>query len=165
MSTHIEKVWTTRAGLPAVVVLTSMGFRCGYVGVAEGHPLFGVHYNDDPAIAFDVHGGITFSEKGNHPLPDSPLWWFGFDCGHYMDAPAPEFIEKWPSILQHMEGIHRTLDYCVDECESLADQIVKQVGVNPGFTSDNPGCGEVIVFVLSITFLAMVTMNYFGAQP
>lgn len=33
-------------GLRRVVIFTSMGHRCGYVGVGEGHPLFGISYNE-----------------------------------------------------------------------------------------------------------------------
>jgi hypothetical protein len=52
MSNLIEKDWTTNAGLRAVVVicLSDDGkrkrHRCGYVGVDNSHPLFGVQYND-----------------------------------------------------------------------------------------------------------------------
>lgn len=41
----IEKDWTTKAGLRAVVLMTSMGHRCGYVGVPVGHPLHGIEYS------------------------------------------------------------------------------------------------------------------------
>lgn len=62
------------------------GHWCGYVGVPEGHPLFGKSYDD--AERFDVHGGITFAdtcqedeqEQGicHIPQPDS------FACIHEM---------------------------------------------------------------------------------
>jgi len=69
-------------GLPCLIVRNSMGALCGYVGVAEGHPWFGMkysrgkvtgcnedcdhendyHYACSPAANLNVHGGITFSD-------------------------------------------------------------------------------------------------------
>lgn len=44
----IEKHWITEAGLEAVVIMTDIGHMCGYVGVPEGHPLYGCGY-DQPS--------------------------------------------------------------------------------------------------------------------
>jgi hypothetical protein len=41
----IEKDWKTKAGLRAICVLRN-GYRCGYVGVPEGHFLHGMNYRD-----------------------------------------------------------------------------------------------------------------------
>jgi len=47
----VEKDWTTAAGFRAVVLMTSMGHRCGYVGLPAGHPLHGVEYSHScPAL-------------------------------------------------------------------------------------------------------------------
>lgn len=43
--TTVEKDWTTAAGFRAVVLMTSMGHRCGYVGLPAGHALHGVDYD------------------------------------------------------------------------------------------------------------------------
>ena len=40
-----EKSWIS-IEYPCVIVMTSGGFRCGYVGVPENHPLYGVNYNE-----------------------------------------------------------------------------------------------------------------------
>lgn len=64
-------------GLPCLIVRSPVGALCGYVGVPEGHPWFGIAYNertdrapetDDhdwsaerPESVIDVHGGLTFS--------------------------------------------------------------------------------------------------------
>lgn len=138
MSTPIKKDWTTESGLRAVIVMNSLGFHCGYVGVPPGHPLHGVEYSqstpalgDSPESVFDAHGGITFAGdgKGEYPVK-SDLWWFGYDCGHLWDAPCPEHIEKMqqeypdsPFMWERAEGVFRDVDYCVAECESLARQI------------------------------------------
>lgn len=42
----IEKIWKTKAGHKAVVMLVRNSHRCGYVGVPEGHPLYGKKYSD-----------------------------------------------------------------------------------------------------------------------
>jgi len=84
-------------------------------------------------ILFDVHGGITYSgngRKNDYPIK-SDLWWFGYDCAHAGDAKdlsvmsdiLKEIELKFPS-----EGVLRTLEYCVEECESLAKQL-KEVDV------------------------------------
>lgn len=146
MAYDVEKDWTTEAGFRAVVIMVRDSHRCGYVGVPASHPLFGADYNrphaaltppadDDcigkrsplallcvagdesrmqsPEIVFDVHGGITYSDKSDsYPVP-SELWWFGFDCAHSGDRSHGGIT-----------GVMRSLDYCIDECESLAAQIV-----------------------------------------
>lgn len=87
--------WTDSAtGYPCLIVRNRMGALCGYVGVAEGHPYFGKHYDE---VSVNVHGGLTFAslcQEGpeDHaichiPAPGQPdhVWWFGFDCSHGMD--------------------------------------------------------------------------------
>jgi len=136
MAFEIERDWTTSAGLRAIVVIGGLGFRCGYVGIPPGHPLHGVDYAQDhesidgpPYAVFDVHGGITFANNGIYSV-ECDLWWFGFDCGHLGDSPSPEYIarqsEKFPhdpALRGDYGGIHRSLGYCVAECEKLANQL------------------------------------------
>lgn len=43
--TLVERAWT-HAGLDCIVVLQSLGHRCGYVRVPNGHPWHGKAYND-----------------------------------------------------------------------------------------------------------------------
>jgi hypothetical protein len=55
MAHTIEKEWTTKHGLKAVVLVCEMDgrktHRCGYVEVKENHPLYKVDYNDPcPAL-------------------------------------------------------------------------------------------------------------------
>lgn len=82
-----------------------------------------------PEIVFDVHGGLTYSGgDGGYPAEGSGLWWFGFDCAHSGDRPSDEYLESLSEERRYWEertdGVYRTLDYCVAECESLASQIV-----------------------------------------
>ena len=73
-----------------------------------------------PDIAFDAHGGLTYSGSGQEDYPvKSDGWWFGFDCSHYLDSPIdPDPL--WPS-----DGVVRSEEYVVSECERLAQQITE----------------------------------------
>lgn len=118
-------------GLPCLIVRNRMGALCGYVGVAEGHPAFAVHYNDVNPYP-DVHGGLTFSDfcrpygeqkEGICHVPDEGeterVWWLGFDCGHFMDVV--------PSMLRHGFGddgdYYKDVPYVKAECRKLAAQL------------------------------------------
>jgi hypothetical protein len=89
-----------------------------------------------PSMLFDVHGGITYSEKGNrYPcLQVDPIWWFGFDCAHYDDGKdwptrARYFVPKIPDYVYEIERqyltdeIVRTKEYVIQECRNLAEQL------------------------------------------
>lgn len=112
----VEKQWTTAAGYEAEVIATSMGHRCGYVTVPDGHPCADKDYND---LRVDVHGGLTFGHGRK----------FGFDCAHFYDAKDPALIsdeyskiyKEWPWIGE--AGTIKTLEFCTNECESLAAQL------------------------------------------
>lgn len=159
-------------GYKCVTTFSDMGHRCGYVGIPEGHILYGKHYGDYLDISkselenepigkrgimllmfsawddndnvklelyFDVHGGITYSDKHETYPIESDLWWLGFDCAHYGDGKDMDLVEKYwgddPHIQKRIE-IEReySLDYPVrsqqyveDECRSLVDQIERLV--------------------------------------
>lgn len=107
----LEKRWTTVSGLEAAVVFNYLGHRCGYVKVSESHGLFGVDYNEIEEH-ISVHGGLTFSGSLPKYLIPEDSYWFGYDCAHSYDM--TRFNPK---------GHNRTLEYCVQNCESLANQI------------------------------------------
>ena len=69
MSVTVERDWTTRAGLRAVVLIQVGWHRCGYVAVLPEHPLHGKQYNERCAclrtLAAHVADGLTLVE----PLP------------------------------------------------------------------------------------------------
>lgn len=100
--------WIDEAtGLPCLAVRNSdMGHWCGYVGVPEGHPAYGLDYSaadtlveegEDGDGGLSVHGGLTFAgpcQEGDEatsichvPAPGQPdkVWWLGFDCAHSWD--------------------------------------------------------------------------------
>lgn len=119
--TVIEVAWTTKAGLPAVIrrvpgsevdfraVMDSVrnGWRCGYVGVPAGNLYYGKDNLGDVGD-LEVHGGVTFSAEDLRGVQGVD-WWLGFDCAHYGDTIAV-----------------CTLEYCMKQCEHLAEQIVQK---------------------------------------
>jgi hypothetical protein len=108
------------------------GHWCGYVGIPEGHKLFGKAYDD---VGADVHGGLTFSDRcsGNpeghtvcHVVDDGEpeVFWFGFDCAHLWDiSPAREIRERLAGFESEPQSRYRTLPYVKDECHKLAVQL------------------------------------------
>lgn len=131
---HVEKEFEC-LGLKCVVAFMKLGHRCGYVGVPVGHKLYGVDYNE---VDFSCHGGLTYSGGGaNSEYPiKSDLWWFGFDCAHYMDASDYELAMKYfpeeEAQLRRVisvenkfptHGTIRTEEYVANECMELAKQI------------------------------------------
>jgi hypothetical protein len=119
----VEQDWMTEAGLRAVVIMADMGHRCGYVGLPANHQHYGKGYDDVPA---DVHGGLTYADGNrNYPAPSDGLWWFGYDCAHLGDAPAPGSKMAAYRSAGFEDEVHRTLEYCVSECESLAKQLTE----------------------------------------
>ena len=88
MEPKIVVTWTTKSGLPAMIVLMPRGFHCGYVGVDTDHPVFGKDYDDELLDNIEVHGGLTYA--GDVPQTSkSRFWAFGYDCAHVGDAISP----------------------------------------------------------------------------
>lgn len=143
----VEKDFLTEAGLRAVIIYTHNHHRCGYVGVSPEHPAYGKGYStqldcitqeevtnvelgkksslllltaalgsDEEYkkirrsidILIDVHGGVTYSGGNNdYPVKADNIWWFGFDCSHDGDDAVGG----------------QSLEYCIAECESMAQQL------------------------------------------
>ena len=139
-------------GLPCLIVRGPVGALCGYVGVPEGHPWHGRHYdacgmgekseNYDPNWYPNVHGGLTFADGCGHgddpakgichiPAEGEPdnVWWLGFDCAHAGDRTdmsySPAMRDRYP----HHGDIYRGLEYVKAECAKLAQQAIR--AVNP----------------------------------
>ena len=132
MENKIEKQFVTESGFEAFVVInetTNMKkWRCGYVIIPEESSLFKMDVScsvnlydldlDDPNIItklkqqqklcnVDVHGRITYNDF--YDVKDKGYcigYCIGFDCAHYQDT----FEDQ-------------TLEYCINECESLAKQL------------------------------------------
>lgn len=116
-----KKQWPDPAtGMDCLAVRNAMGSWCGYVGVPVGHPWHGK--GKDGVDVGGVHGGLTFadvchpSERPGYGIcheAAEEVWWFGFDCEHYMDAS--------PGLMSN--GAYRTLAYVQHECAELARQL------------------------------------------
>ena len=109
----IEKTWITKAGYQGTVKIMPQGHRCGYVTLPDGHPCSGKDYND---LAIRVHGYLTYGDGAT----------FGFDCGHYGDSSdinlmSDEFKLSY-RIWEDPLGEIRSLDFCIEQCESMATQ-------------------------------------------
>ena len=124
--------WSDAAtGLPCLAVRhTELGNWCGYVGVAQDHPLHGKGYADADV---DVYGGLTFAgqcgpeeDEGRGichvPAPDEldVVHWFGFDCAHAWDV-VPGMLKFGIPYLS--ECRYRTLSFVQGECKNLAAQL------------------------------------------
>ncbi len=114
--------WTTKAGLPGMIVRNYMGILCGYVAVTKEHPLYGSGYDN---VDVSVHGGLTYANKCTGAICHTPepgesddVWWFGFDCGHGGDL-TPRHLGEF---LRNGD-VYRTIAYVQDEVENLAAQL------------------------------------------
>lgn len=165
-----RRVWVESEGetegLRWIVVANSMGHRCGYVSVPEDHPWHGLGYNDpvNPLMdsddwdnridcKLDVHGGVTYAERGTPVEGEDQGWWFGFDCAHAGDArdPSiadPETMKMWsgmPPMSDH--EVIRTTEFCEAECEGLARQIVAAPDGYPFPTDEMVEAGAKALYV------------------
>lgn len=143
--------WIDEAtGLDCLIVRGPSGALCGYVGVPEGHPYFGVEYHgctitpacgEDycghrPERAIEVHGGLTFSDFCHEGPPECGIchtpvegrpdrvWWLGFDCAHSGDL-TPKYAAdpNWPI----RDGWYKSRKYVEREVVQLAAQL-KRIG-------------------------------------
>lgn len=131
-------------GLDCLMVRNEHGGNwCGYVGVTYPHPHFGKPYDDVDA---EVHGGLTFSTVGHEsykgeaygichvPLEGRTdrVYWFGFDCAHYMDMSplAEQRLKKLAPELYEMQNkrprTYRNRAYVEAACALLAAQLKVQ---------------------------------------
>lgn len=134
--------WTDEAtGLPCLIHRGPSGALCGYVGVAEGHPAFGLEYDsvrvkapeDSDDEYPDVHGGLTFSDFCSPEVTDEGrgichvagpgepdrVWWLGFDCAHGWD-----FCPSYASARElRSDETYRDLAYVQWQCRKLAAQL------------------------------------------
>jgi hypothetical protein len=134
-----KEQWTDEAtGLPCLAVRSPHhGGWCGYVGVAEGHPLYQVNYDDarnSDGEYIGVHGGLTFSdfcqqekEQGICHVPDEgepeKVWWLGFDFAHAGDL-CPAYAARFSSVRDYEQ--YRDLQYVKEQCSKLASQLILQ---------------------------------------
>ena len=125
-----------------MVLFMPGAYRCGYVGIPNGHKLYNKSIDDLGYL--NCHGGITYAEPYLYECNDENTWWIGFDCAHCFDGYDIETAEQYSGndpefkkMLHIMEdfwkesnkdsGIEiRSLTYVKDECKKLVDQIEKE---------------------------------------
>lgn len=117
-----------RTGLPCLAVRSNQGIWCGYVGVPEGHPAFGVRWRGLSGLK--VHRGVDYSgvcsghichitEEAEHDL----VWWLGFATSLDRDV-NPSGAAWWPARYGTTEQRqYRSLAYIKEQCGRLAAQL------------------------------------------
>nr|DAV70467.1 MAG TPA: hypothetical protein [Caudoviricetes sp.] len=117
MSHKIVKSWKTKAGLDACVLLVNDGsHHCGYVEVPEAIGHLDFYTWRESTVDISVHGGVTYQ--------GTPEWAngkqvIGFDCAHAGDKTKYSYLED--------NDVWRDEEYCVNECESMAEQLINLV--------------------------------------
>ncbi len=122
-------------GIPCLLTRhPSLGHLCGYIGMTEDHPWFGMNYNDlEEKYDVRVHGGVTYSEPCMGHICHVPregesdhVFWQGFDCGHCDDlSPGSRKMLRGlrPELDQFMEHeVYRDVDYVKAQIELFALQ-------------------------------------------
>ena len=109
-----------------------LGHRCGYVGVPSDMQI------DKDKIS--CHGGITYESNYLALQEDTDRCWIGFDTAHCFDMPdfetAKEYFKDNSDFMKYIirrEKFHkcgitvgeiRTLDYCIEECKRIVEQVL-----------------------------------------
>lgn len=126
-------------GFPCVVIMQSMCFRTGYVGIPKSNKFFGKDFGQ---LNISCHGSLTYSDDSLFGQPERDLWWIGYDTGHYGDGYDYETGKKlFSDDAEAMKQItimeelgkrfeterfpYMTLEYCKHECESIVNQILE----------------------------------------
>lgn len=124
-------------GYKCVIAMMELGHRCAYIGVDQIYRLYGLNYQELEDY-ISCHGGFTFSSRcecENYPLPNTGLWWFGWDYGHHNDgidwvAYEKNFgTDKKDSRMKMMfpyenEGIVYPIEQIRKECKEVVDEII-----------------------------------------
>ena len=112
-----EWFYTAKNGLKVECLIrrNSSLALCGYVVLTSDNKLFGLDYDTIYSkVNTSVHGGLTYSDEGDGG------WVIGFDCAHAGDL-CPAF--------EYFDGVYRTKDYVISECEKLAESISQFSGI------------------------------------
>jgi len=143
----IEKEWTTKAGLKAVVYFVHDSHRCGYVLVPEKHPLYEKDYNyhlekekwdelekrktEFRGSPVDILCASMDRTDNNGPALSYFLEVHGGitfagklrgQDGWWFGFDCAHLGDK-TKYSNHPGEVLRSLRYCEDECEGLASQI------------------------------------------
>jgi hypothetical protein len=149
MNYDVEKIWTTKTGLLAVVIRANRpGFshRCGYVLIPKEHPLYGVESNKPSPILTKFSKEKNLEEqlmgkRGVIPVlfrvikeDIYPNYYFDVHgsitysgiSGSYPISEETSGVGWWYGFdTNHYDDQDdpKSLEYCEQECESLATQL------------------------------------------
>jgi hypothetical protein len=129
-----KEQWTDEStGLPCLLKRNHRsGALCGYVGVPQGHPWFGLSCDAVGVWAADRE--LTYSglcEEGPEdrtichvPAPGEPdrVWWLGFHCANTWDiAPGQDFLDaEYGGPFRMGDEVYRDVGYVKSTCAVLA---------------------------------------------
>lgn len=132
---YIEKEFDYK-GYHCVVTLNEIGYRCGYVQIKEGHPLYDKRFtdiNDNYTLCMKLsYAGTMF------PFNDD-RYWIAFTCDRNGDKPDIQRVKEiWgekPMVLTLLNmqkipiiprnGTIRTTEYVEDRLIQLVDEVDK----------------------------------------
>lgn len=121
-----------KTGYPCIIRRVELhGALCGYVGIPEKHPYFGLGDSDLDDV--DVHGGLTFASNCQEENPrgichQSPekRWWLGFDTAHCDDY-LPKMERDYPSMPRFgRTQTYKNFEYMKNQIASLAAQLKRK---------------------------------------
>lgn len=120
-------------GFPCLIVRTTLGHLCGYVGVNNQHKYFEKGYDEIPV---DIE--LTYSDlcqpstdENQHTICHIPgkgetdnIWWLGFDCAHLGEiSPGMSFYGNENLGSMCKGEIYKNMNYVKKEISSLARQL------------------------------------------
>ena len=141
----MEKEWLKE---PDKVKFEHAGFKClilrnedlkhlnGYVALPKGHPYYKKEYS---GLDVDVHGGLTFSKKGDGKMREKGYWWIGFDMGHSADY-SPGLARLAPDLYKGGYPCveYRNIHYVIQETKRLAEQLkIENIAIRRLLTSND----------------------------
>jgi hypothetical protein len=137
MLSKILKQWKTKAGLEAVAILFYQGYISGYVKIPKELENKTDHFFEEN---IDCHGGVPFIGT---PEGIQEGQWIGFDTTYFDDGINFNIVEKELVPLMNKKELQKyqefkryndyyksddgwkDLDYVVNECEKIAEQLKK----------------------------------------
>jgi len=115
-----EAVFIYKGYKCAIVRLVDMLHLCGYVAIPKGHKIYRKINIEDK---YEVHGGITFDERGTDKETHEKIRLIGFHCGNSYDyIPQLALEDKYYSKYFNPEN-YRTIEFVTKEIHKLVDQL------------------------------------------
>ena len=114
-----EKGYTPEKFIYKIMINTTYGCRCAFVGIQEDFKLVQRYHALDPIVTkykyktlydLDVHGGLTYLGLDNYIIGSENPLYFGFDTGHNGDEIIP--LSELTTILKK---------------SSLSDDVIKKI--------------------------------------